>query len=94
MRSHREEREEPTQPVQLGGAGTVLVVRLLARVRADVRRRGERSVVITVRHQAQRDPGGRGSTVAQPADTVVVVSIVVTDVNLATTRPPLTSCKQ
>ena len=92
QRGERGEKGEPTQPVQLGGAGTVLVVGLLARVRADVRRGGERSVVITVRHQAQSDPGGRGSAVSHPADTVVVVAIVVTDVHLALTRPPLPPC--
>ena len=90
----REERPERTQPVQLGGAGAVLVVRLLARVRAEVGRSEVLPVVITVRHQAQSDPGGRGSTVSHPADTVIVITIVVTDVDLALPRPPLTACKQ
>ena len=87
----REEGHGRTQSVQLGGAGTVLVVRLLARVRAEIGRRVVLSVVITVRPQAQTDPGGRGAGVSHPPDTVVMVSVVVTDVHLALPRPPVTS---
>ena len=90
----REERAERTQPVQLGGAGAVLVVRLLARVRAEVRRSVVLSEVITVRHQAQLDPGGRGPTVSHPPNTVIVITIVVTDVNLAPSGLPLTAYRE
>ena len=87
----REEREESTQPVQLGGAGTVLVVRLLAGVRAEVWRRDGLPVVITVRAQTEPDPGRLGPAVSHPADAVIVVSIVVTDVPLGLPRPPVTA---